>query len=335
MKREALLYEVLPDSHIHCYLCNHHCNISESKYGLCGVRQNIDGRLYTHVYGEVIANHVDPIEKKPFYHFLPGTSSYSIATIGCNFRCSFCQNWQISQQSVRDGAIAKGLSLKPEDVVREALTNSCRSISYTYTEPTVFFEYCYDICRIAKRESLLNTFVTNGYMTKDCLDTIAPYLDAANVDLKFFRDETYKRLCNGHLEPVLESIRYMKKLGIWVEITTLVVPGLNDSVEELKGIAGFIAGVGLEIPWHISRFHPDYKHSDGEPTSIEVLRRAEEVGKGAGLRYIYIGNIMDSADTCCYNCGELLIPRGRMHTTRTNLGGNRCTKCSTLLEGVF
>lgn len=336
MKKEALFYERLPKDFVQCYLCNQRCKIAESKYGFCGVRQNIGGRLYTQVYGEVIASHVDPIEKKPLYHFLPGTAAYSIATIGCNFRCSFCQNWQISQKSssISGGAI-KAHALKPEDVVKEALKNKCKSISYTYTEPTVFFEYCYDTAVIAKKEGLCNTFVTNGYMTKEALDTIRPYLDAANVDLKFFRDETYKSVCNGRLEPVLESIRYMKKLGIWVEVTTLVVPGLNDSEEELGDIAEFIAEVGVEVPWHISRFHPDYRYTEAEPTPMETLHKTEEIAKAAGLRYVYIGNILESADTYCRNCGEVIISRGYMYVARSKLNGNKCPKCSTPLEGVF
>ena len=213
MKKEAMLYEKLEDNRVHCFLCAHHCKIADSKYGFCGVRRNEKGTLYTCVYAEAIAAHVDPIEKKPLYHFLPGTEAFSVATIGCNFRCPFCQNWQISQESKRDGAGGGGHELRPEEVVRQAKKYNCRSISYTYTEPTVFFEYAYDTSKLAKKEGLSNTFVTNGYMTRDALDTIKPYLDACNVDLKFFSDETYKKICKGTLEAVLESIRYMKKIG--------------------------------------------------------------------------------------------------------------------------
>lgn len=335
MKKEAMLYERLKDESVQCFLCNHRCKIADSKYGFCGVRQNIGGRLYTHVYGEVIANHVDPIEKKPLYHFFPGSSAYSIATIGCNFRCPFCQNWQISQASKRQGEGLNGYELKPEEVVREARRHRCRSISYTYTEPTIFFEYAYDTARLAKEQGLCNNFVTNGYMTREALDTIKPYLDAANVDLKFFRDETYKKVCQGHLEPVLDSIRYMKELDMWVEVTTLVVPGLNDSDKELKDIAGFIADVGMEIPWHISRFHPDYKYTDYEPTSIDVLKKAKEIGKGAGLRYVYLGNVSEDTNTYCYNCGNLLIARDYLYMLSSKLDGNKCRKCKTVIDGRF
>ncbi|NQT95852.1 MAG: AmmeMemoRadiSam system radical SAM enzyme, partial [Candidatus Omnitrophica bacterium] len=250
MKKEAMLYKKLQGEAVECYLCNHRCRLLESKYGFCGVRQNIGGTLYTHVYANIVANHVDPIEKKPLYHFLPGTSTYSIATIGCNFRCGFCQNWQISQLSTKDAGTGE-YELKPEEVVKEAQKSGCKSIAYTYTEPTIFFEYALDTARLAKEKGLYNIFVTNGYMTKEALDCINPFLDAANIDLKFFNDQTYKKICQGRLEPVLESIRHMKKLGIWIEVTTLIVPGLNDSEEELKGMAGFIADTGVEIPWHI------------------------------------------------------------------------------------
>lgn len=334
MRKEAALYTKLPDKKVECFLCNHRCKIADSKYGFCGVRQNIDGTLYTQVYGEVIASQVDPIEKKPLYHFFPGSNAYSIATIGCNFRCGFCQNWQISQASKRSEDLS-GYELKPEEVVREAKRYKCKSISYTYTEPTVFFEYAYDTARLAKKGGLYNNFVTNGYMTKEALDAVKPYLDAANVDLKFFKDETYQKICGAHLEPVLDSIRAMKKMGIWLEITTLLVPGLNDSKQELKDIAGFIAGVGAEIPWHISRFHPDYKYTDLEPTPLSTLKKAREVGQEAGLRYVYLGNVAEDTDTYCYHCKELLIKRGYLYTLSLNLDGDKCPKCGRAVEGRF
>ncbi|MBU1147414.1 MAG: AmmeMemoRadiSam system radical SAM enzyme, partial [Candidatus Omnitrophica bacterium] len=224
MIREAMLYKRLGDGKVRCGLCSHRCTIAEGKFGICGVRNNAKGTLYTHVYADVIASHVDPIEKKPIYHFLPGTFSYSIATIGCNFKCPFCQNWQISQTSLKVRSSEFGVrrpELKPEDIIECAKKNKCKSISYTYTEPTIFFEYAYDTARLAKEAGLSNIFVTNGYMTEDALKTIRPYLDAANVDLKSFREDFYRDMCKAHLEPVLNSIRIMKRLGIWVEITTL------------------------------------------------------------------------------------------------------------------
>ena len=289
-----MLYERLGDGKVRCSLCSHRCTIAEGKFGICGVRNNAKGTLYTHVYADVIASHVDPIEKKPIYHFLPGTFSYSIATIGCNFKCPFCQNWQISQVSkkgegwrVRGG----GHELYPEEIVKEAKRTGCKSISYTYTEPTIFFEYAYDTAKLARDAGLSNIFVTNGYMTEEALKTIKPYLDVANVDLKSFREDFYRDKCKAHLEPVLNSIKTMKRLGIWVEITTLVIPGENDSDDEFKNIAEFIASVDPEIPWHISRFHPDFNYLDSFPTPVATLKRAKEIGGSVGLRHIHLGNV--------------------------------------------
>lgn len=294
----------------------------------------MDGILYTRVYGEVIASHVDPIEKKPLYHFLPGSTSYSIATIGCNFRCGFCQNWSISQVSKREGDVS-GYELSPEEIIREAKKNRCRSISYTYTEPTIFFEYAYDTARLAKKEGLYNNFVTNGYMTEEALETIRPYLDACNVDLKSFSEDFYRKMCQGHLQAVLDSIKAMKRLGIWVEITTLVVPGQNDSESELRKIAEFIAGVGNEIPWHISRFHPDYKYLESEPTSIDTLRKAKAIGEAAGLRYTYMGNVLEGNNTYCYNCKDLLIQREIYEIIKYNVKDGNCPKCGAGIDGRF
>jgi pyruvate formate lyase activating enzyme len=283
----------------------------------------------------VIAAHVDPIEKKPLYHFLPGSKSFSIATIGCNFRCSFCQNWQISQSSFRDKDPA-GESFSPEDIVKTALDNGCKSISYTYTEPTIFFEYALDTAKLAKARGLYNIFVTNGYMTRECLETVSPYLSAANVDLKFFRDESYRRVCAGSLQPVLDSIRLMHKQGIWVEVTTLIVPGENDSGEELKDIAGFIAGVDKNIPWHISKFHSDYKLTDHQATPEETLKRAYDLGRKAGLNYIYIGNVYGFGnDTFCSGCNNLLVRREVFSVLENNIKEGKCGFCKIAIPGVF
>lgn len=293
MIKEAMLYEKLDSDKVHCYLCSHHCRISEGMFGACGVRKNTGGKLNTLVYAEVIAAHVDPIEKKPLYHFLPGSYSYSIAAMGCNFKCGFCQNWEISQISKEKNSGAVVYELSPENVVSEAKGHDCKSISYTYTEPTVFFEYAYDTAKIAMAAGLKNVFVTNGFMTKEAVVTIKPYLDAANIDLKFFKESSYKNICNGRLQPVLDSIKLMHELGIWVEITTLVIPGLNDSDEELMAIAGFIASVDKGIPWHVSAFHADYKFTDYPSTPIESLKKAQKIGYGAGLKLIHLGNVLD------------------------------------------
>ncbi|MGA1841739.1 MAG: AmmeMemoRadiSam system radical SAM enzyme [bacterium] len=336
MLKEAMCYKTLNDKETECFLCNHKCKIAPSKFGFCGVRQNIDGRLYTHVYREVIAANVDPIEKKPLYHFLPGTVSFSIATAGCNFQCDFCQNWQISQVSKRDGMNLSGYDLPPEDIVSNAKEKGCQSISFTYTEPTIFFEYAYDTAKLAKKEGLANIFVTNGFMTSEALETISPYLDACNVDLKSFNEEYYKKMCKAHLKPVLDSIRLMKQLDIWVEITTLVIPDENDGEEELSSIAGFIAEVDPDIPWHVSRFHPDYKLTDKGPTPIATLRRAFSLGKKAGLRYIYIGNVLgESENTLCPQCQELLIRRRGFSVLENKVTDSVCPSCGKVIPGVF
>ncbi|UCC94553.1 MAG: AmmeMemoRadiSam system radical SAM enzyme [Candidatus Omnitrophota bacterium] len=335
MKKEAMLYEKLGENKIHCYLCSHHCRIGPSGFGICGVRQNIDGVLYTHVYGEAIAHHIDPIEKKPLYHFFPGSEAYSIATVGCNFKCGFCQNWQISQVSYRDGLLEDGYALTPEKIVQEARKHGCKSISYTYTEPTIFFEYAFDTAYLAKQEGLYNNFVTNGYMTKETLEAIHPYLDACNVDLKSFREEFYRDICKAHLQPVLDSIRLMKKLNIWVEITTLVVPGQNDSDTELANIAQFIASVGKEIPWHITRFHPNYQFTDQAPTPLETLKETLKIGKQYGLRYIYLGNVSLESDIHCYNCRKPVIKRTYSHVEKVNIKQGKCSFCGTKIDGVW
>jgi len=336
MIKEAMLWRVEEEGRVECFLCAHRCRIAPSKFGVCGVRQNRDGKLITHVYGEVIAAHIDPIEKKPLYHFLPGTTSFSIATIGCNFRCPFCQNWQISQASKDDKGFSAGQPLSPEEIVPSAKGRGCRSISYTYTEPTIFFEFAYDTAKLARTAGLANVFVTNGYMTAEALRTIQPVLDAANVDLKAFRDETYKKVCGARLNPVLDSIRLMHELRIWVEVTTLVVPGLNDGAEELADIARFIASVSPEIPWHISRFHPDYKYTRTPATPVETLRRAAALAEEAGLKFIYVGNVWGEAETTsCPRCGKVLIRRSGFTVEENRVKTGKCYSCGSSIAGVF
>jgi pyruvate formate lyase activating enzyme len=336
MIREAMLWEPLEGGNAACRLCAHRCVVAPGKQGVCCVRENRDGRLETLVYGEVVAAHVDPIEKKPLYHFLPGSKALSIATAGCNFRCGFCQNWQISQSPRRKGGGIAGEPFPPAAVVRAALDQGCRSISYTYTEPTVFFEYAFDTAKLAREAGLLNGFVTNGYMTSEALEAIAPWLDAANVDLKAFKDETYRKICGARLDPVLASIRLMRKLGIWVEVTTLVVPGLNDGADELEGIARFVASVGPDIPWHVSRFHPDYEYTHASPTPVASLRAAADAGRRAGLRHVYVGNLPgESEDTLCASCGLALVRRRGFAVVANTLRGSRCPSCGSPLAGRF
>jgi len=336
MVKKAYLFHKTKNNEVECDLCSHRCQIAPSKFGICGVRKNKEGELVTLVYGELIAAHADPIEKKPLYHFMPGTTAFSIATIGCNFRCGFCQNWQISQASKRKEEVYSEKSLSPEEIVSEAKKHNCQSISYTYTEPTIFFELAYDTAKLAKEEGLANTFVTNGYMTREALEKIKPYLDACNVDLKSFRDEFYKKICRAHLDPVLESIKNMKEMGIWIEITTLIVPDQNDSDEELKDITEFIAGIDKNIPWHISRFHPDYQFSDSEPTPMETMEKAHNLGKEAGLNYVYMGNVYGQSDiTVCPNCGKNVLVRRGFWLVENHIEDSKCAFCGQPIKGIF
>mgnify|MGYP001373160423 CR=1 FL=1 len=334
MLKEAMLYKKMGGDTVSCFLCSHHCRISNGKFGICNVRENRGGVLFTHAYGELIAQNIDPIEKKPLYHFLPGSKSFSIAAIGCNFQCGFCQNWQISQVKEAKASGLHSEKVKPEDVVKQARQSGSKSISYTYTEPTIFFEYAYEISQLAKQEGLLNVFVTNGYMTKEMIQMIHPYLDAANIDLKSFNDDTYRKIYKGKLAPVLKNIELMKKLNIWIEVTTLVVHGQNDSDKELRKIATFLAELDTSIPWHISRFYPQYKMEDLESTPMEILNRAYDIGKSAGLRYVYLGNVDKGNNTYCYECGKLLIERFGYSIKTYRVKEGRCPDCQTPIDGV-
>ncbi len=336
MLKEAMLYKRMEEDgdEVSCFLCSHHCLISDGKFGICQVRENRGGVLYTHAYGELIARNLDPVEKKPLYHFFPGSTSFSIAAVGCNFRCGFCQNWQISQVKEAKASGLRPEEVKPEEVVQQARQSRSKSISYTYTEPTIFFEFAYEISHLAKKEGLFNVFVTNGYMTEEMVRTIHPALDAANVDLKSFRDDYYRKVCGGRLAPVLKSIELMKELNIWIEVTTLVVPGQNDSEEELKEIARFLAGLDPSIPWHISRFYPQYRMEDWESTPLETLDQAYDVGKRAGLRYVYLGNVGQGNNTYCYRCRRLLIERHGFSVRANRIKEARCPDCQTPVDGV-
>jgi len=334
--KEAYLYEKDSKGQVRCLLCNHRCLIADGKKGLCSVRENNDGTLYSLVYEKLISAHVDPIEKKPFFHFLPGSKAFSIATVGCNFRCLHCQNHEISQLP-HDRENISGERVSGADIVSMALKYNCASISYTYTEPTIFFEYAYDTAKIAHKEGLKNNFVTNGYMTAEALDMIAPYLDGANVDLKSFSEEFYKTVCGAKLKPVLENIKKMKDLGIWVEVTTLIIPTLNDSEEEWREIARFILSVSPEIPWHVSAFYPTYRMLDKPRTSAEIIRQAREIGLEEGLRYVYSGNIPgeEGENTFCYHCNKVLIRRRGYEIAEHSITKGQCPHCGTPIDGVW
>jgi pyruvate formate lyase activating enzyme len=333
--KEAMLYEKLAEGKVRCNLCAHRCVIADRKRGICQVRENRGGTLYTLVYGRTIVQNMDPVEKKPLFHFHPGSSAFSIATPGCNFRCQWCQNWDTSQL-VRQRHLIMGKKVDPDQVVSAAQKANSRSIAYTYTEPTIFFEYTYDTARLAHQAGLANIYVTNGYMTKEMLESFHPYLDAANVDLKAFRDKTYHRYVGAQLQPVLDAMKLMKQLGIWLEVTTLVIPGINDDERELRNTANFVANeLGKDTPWHISRFFPAYKMTDVPYTPIETLQRARQIGLEEGLRYVYVGNVPGEANTVCHECGQMLIRRSgyRILENQTQPGG-RCPNCGVLVAGV-
>jgi pyruvate formate lyase activating enzyme len=332
----AVLWEK-EGEHIRCRLCPWNCLISEGKTGICRVRQNIGGKLVSLNYHRVCAASVDPIEKKPLFHFLPGSLSFSVACVGCNFQCEFCQNWQISQQP-RLETILRGQTILPELIVREASSSGCQSISYTYTEPTIYFELAYETAKLAYEKGIKNVFVSNGFISIEALKMIEPFLDGINVDLKSFREDFYRTRCKGKLSPVLDALRWLAKSDIWVEVTTLVIPGENDSAEELNFIASFIANeMGTEVPWHVSRFHPDYDMTNIPATPMNSIERAIEAGQKAGLKYIYAGNISSHATehTYCPGCKKILIERRGFSVLRNHLILGRCSECNTTVEGVF
>nr|MBN1228467.1 AmmeMemoRadiSam system radical SAM enzyme [Anaerolineae bacterium] len=334
--KEALLYEKLSNGVVRCDLCAHHCRIAPGKLGICCVRKNIDGTLYTLVGDRVISQGVDPVEKKPLFHFYPGSQAYSIATPGCNFRCAWCQNWQIAQMP-RERHQMNGYKAAPENIVAAAKASGSQSIAYTYTEPTIFFELSYATAQLAHAAGLANIYVTNGYMTDAMLTMFAPYLDAANVDLKAFNDAAYKRYVGARLQPVLDSMKTMRQLGIWLEVTTLVIPGLNDDPAEIRDAAAFVAQeLGPETPWHISRFYPAYKMLDRAPTPIETLKHAKEIGLSEGLKFVYIGNVPGAGDedTCCPQCGRVLIRRRGYVVLANHVRNGHCPHCGAPVAGV-
>ncbi len=335
---ETLIYEKLKDKSVRCDICRHACVIREGERGICHVRENQDGRLLSLVYPKLIAKSIDPIEKKPIFHLKPGSFSYSIATVGCNFKCAFCQNSDIAQMPSDIGGMIQGRDMTPEEIVKEAIQAGCESISYTYTEPTIFFELALSTAKLAKEKGLYNVFVTNGYMSQKSLDMVAPYLDAANVDLKAFTDEFYKTYCKARIAPVKENIKRMLDLGILVELTTLLIPGLNDDKKELTAMAEYIAkDLGKETPWHISRFHPCYRLTDRPSTPVSSLMKAFEAGKSAGLRYVYTGNVpgLVSENTFCHSCNALLVKRHGYQIENRLLLGGACPECKTIAHGIY
>lgn len=362
---EARFYEPLPDGKVLCTLCPHDCHVPEGARGACGVRYNQGGKLYTLVYDKLVARELNPIEKKPFFHFHPGSYAYSIATVGCNLRCSFCQNWEISQwpkehlpkhiesagqaQSAAKAApepicpkLAEmqrdipGEHVTPEAIVQAARDTGCLSVSYTFTEPTIFYELAYDTALLAREQGLKNNFVSNGFISEAPLRELSTVLDAANIDLKFFKEESYRHISRARLAPILDAIRLYHELGVWLEVTTLVVPGLNDSDAELTGIAEFLCSLSPSIPWHVTRFYPAWEIRDRPPTAVASLRRAREIGFKAGLKYVYEGNVPGEGgeNTWCPECRELLIERYGFYVRQNRIRDDRCPTCGAHIEGV-
>ena len=334
--KEAILWEKREDKTVQCRLCHWYCLIKPDNLGRCHVRKNIDGILYSLNYDKLCAANDDPIEKKPLFHFFPGSRTFSISAPGCNFQCIFCQNWQISQSPYKN--VIDGSAYSPARIVEAALESGCKSIAYTYTEPTVFMELCAETAQLAKQRGLYNVFVSNGFMSLEAVDVMKSWLDAINIDLKAFTETFYKDLCKAKLAPVLETIEYIaKKTDIWMEITTLLIPGKNDSDEELKALAAFLVKTcGPDVPWHISRFYPQYKMQDHEATDGITLQKAYDIGRQAGLRYVYVGNVPGnrSESTCCSGCGKLLIERAGYNIIRNTIKDSSCPDCNVPVAGI-
>ncbi len=314
-----------------CKLCSHYCRLKEGQTGVCGVNKNEGGKLVNLVYGKIAALHLDPIEKKPLYHFLPGSTALSLGTVGCNMHCSFCQNWQISQ--VRKVTWQDYVS--PGDLVALALKYKAESIAYTYNEPTIFYPYARDIALEAKKYGIKSVFVTNGVESEEVVKDMKGIIDAANVDFKAYDEKYYRRELKAPFT-VRETIRRMKKIGIWVEVTTLVIPGINDDPEHLKKIAGFIANeAGTGTPWHLSAFHPDYKMLDKPATPVSILEQAYEIGRKAGLQFIYIGNVGMENVTYCPACNTPLIERVGYRMLSYKVVDGKCYNCQTEIPGLW
>ncbi|MCS7135093.1 MAG: AmmeMemoRadiSam system radical SAM enzyme [Candidatus Aenigmarchaeota archaeon] len=346
MKR-AILQKQTKNKTVKCLACSHYCTIPQNNVGICGVRKNINGKLYLVVYGKAAAVNIDPVEKKPLYHFLPGREIFSFGTLGCNFSCLFCQNWDISQltkdirfdpnrDELLNEMLKKCHNLKPKQIVNYCLQHSIPAIAYTYNEPAIFFEYAYDTAKLAKKHNIKNVFVTNGYESHESLKKIKKYLDAANIDLKSFSEEFYSKICKAKLEFVLKNIERFYNASIWIEITTLVIPNKNDSEKELTQIAEFIASISKHIPWHVTAFHPDYKMLDTPPTPLSTLLKAYKIGKKAGLKYVYIGNILSAEyeNTFCPNCNNICIARFGFNVKNYLIDG-KCKNCNNKIEGVW
>jgi len=332
MMKEALYYKRLKGNKVNCYLCPHNCSIIDSGRGFCGVRENNKGKLFSLVYSKASSCAVDPIEKKPLYHFLPGHKSLSIATVGCNLKCMHCQNWEISQPKE-----IYGEEIRPERIVELAIEGGCKSISYTYTEPTIFYEYMLDIAKLAKKKSIKNVIVSNGYINEEPLLRLSKYIDAANIDLKGFNDGFYKKICKGRLNPVLDSLKILKEKDIWLEITNLMIPTLNDNIGEITKMCKWVvANLGKDVPLHFSAFVPHYRLTNLHSTSKASLLKARKVAIDSGLSYVYIGNLMTDKgnNTYCPKCKRLVMGRDFFRVLGNAIKDSRCV-CGEEIAGVF
>lgn len=339
-KKESLTvaryWQKIKDKVVQCFLCPRRCVIDDGQRGFCTVRTNKDGQLYTLGYANPVAVHIDPIEKKPFFHVVPGEPVFSLAVAGCNMRCIFCQNWQISQSKPDE---VESYNLPPQEVVRHAIENNCRFIAYTYTEPTVFYEYMYDIAKIAREKGVKNTMHSCGYINPEPLKELLKYMDAVNIDLKGFSEEFYAKIGSmAQLKPVLETLKIIKQEGVWLEITNLLIPGLNDSSQTIKEMCIWIKeNLGDEVPLHFSRFSPQYKLSNLAPTPIEKLQEAYAIAKAAGLKYVYIGNVPGhpGENTYCPNCGKIVVKRVGYQILENNIKENKCGFCGFRIAGIW
>jgi len=329
----ALYWKKLKSNTVQCQLCPNFCVIKPELLGKCGTRKNINGKLFSIVYGKPVAANADVIEKKPLYHFLPGSLSFSIATIGCNLFCKHCQNWEISRASFFEVP-----EITPEEIVEEAKENGCSSIAYTYTEPTVFYEYMLDIAKLAKKQGLKNVIVSNAYINEEPLAELCKYIHAANIDLKAMNEKFYKEICSAKLQPVLEAIKLLFEKKIWLEITNLVIPKKNDSQASITKLVNWILeNLGQDVPLHFSRFFPAYKMLNLQPTPVEKLIKAKEIALQKGMKFVYIGNILakEHNSTYCPNCKELLIERSALFVENIKLKQGKCPKCGTKIPGVW
>lgn len=343
--KECLNYKFLEKGIVQCEACHHFCKIRENHTGICGIRQNIDKKLYLLTYGKTVAANFDPVEKKPLFHFLPGTKILSFGTLGCNFHCANCQNFDISQMYERKGQVSKygeidwGRDLSPAEAVRRAKQANCESIAFTYNEPTVFLEYALDTMKLARKEGLKNVWVSNGFMSNKTLDLIIPYLDAINIDIKSLADKFYQTNCGARVQPVLDNCKRLVKEGVWTEITTLVIPTLSDDEVMLKQLAEFIKKeLGDFVPWHVSAFSGaiSWKLQNLPDTSADKIKKVYAIGKALGLKYVYAGNIWeeDFESTYCSQCGEKVICRVGYEISKQGKNG-QCQKCGKKIEGIF